>query len=416
MRIQTGKGTIPLMTLIAIWSISLVVNLPGLAITPILSNVKLVFPSASELEVQLITILPNLFIIPFVLLSGRLSESKSKVTLLAAGLVIYLASGILYFFAKSMTVLIIISCLLGIGSGIVIPIAAGFIADIFTGKYRMKQLGIKSGIANFALVIATFAVGLLSKDSWRMPFIVYLTPLIPLLFTPFLVGKDLSGKTVGASQSLGDDNKKAALKGAAGEATPTVHINWRQLSGIMILYGVITYAIGVITFYLPFLTDKYKINDAEIGTITSVFFIAIMIPGFFLPAVIRIFKSWTIPVALMFLCGGLFLGYLAHGVWLLGVSAAIMGFGYGTIQPVIYDKAVETAPGVKSTFALSLVLAMNYFAVTVAPFIVDFFKFILHAQGNLFPYLLNAIIIAGMLVVSIIFMKHFTFAVNKEYM
>ncbi|MEG1684936.1 MAG: MFS transporter, partial [Bacteroides sp.] len=68
--IQTGKGTIPLMTLIAIWSISLVVNLPGLAISPMLGELHNIFPSASELEVQLLTILPNLLIIPFVLISG----------------------------------------------------------------------------------------------------------------------------------------------------------------------------------------------------------------------------------------------------------------------------------------------------------------------------------------------------------
>lgn len=406
MKIQTGKGTIPLISLIAIWSISLVVNLPGLAITPILSNVRSVFPSASELEVQLLTILPNLFIIPFVLLSGKLSVSVKKVPLLAAGLGIYLLSGILYFFAKSMTELIVISCLLGIGSGMVIPIAAGFIADFFTGKYRMKQLGIKSGIANFALVIATFAVGLLAKDNWRMPFIVYMTPLIPLLLTPFLREHSLKNSAKVATEEKSVEKKSRMAKGS---------INWKQLSGIMILYGVITYAIGVINFYLPFLSEKYNISDTSIGAITSVFFIAIMMPGFFLPQIIKIFKRVTIPVSVLFLCAGLLIGYIARDAWLFGISAAIMGLGYGIIQPIIYDKAVETTSNEKSTFALSMVLATNYFAVTVAPFVVDFFKYILHAQGNLFPYLLNTIVTAVLLLVSIIFIKRFTFAVNKEY-
>lgn len=97
MRINTGKGSISLMTLIAIWSISLVVNLPGLAITPMLGNLDKIFPDTSELEIQLLTVLPNLFIIPFVLLSGKLSLSKSKISIVVVALVIYLASGILYF-------------------------------------------------------------------------------------------------------------------------------------------------------------------------------------------------------------------------------------------------------------------------------------------------------------------------------
>ncbi len=127
MRINTGKGTISLLTLAAIWSISLVVNLPGLAITPMLGNLDKIFPGTSELEIQLLTVLPNLFIIPFVLLSGKLSLSKSKISIVVVALVIYLASGILYFFARSMVALIVISCLLGVGCGLLIPLAAGLL-------------------------------------------------------------------------------------------------------------------------------------------------------------------------------------------------------------------------------------------------------------------------------------------------
>ena len=68
-------------------------------------------------------------------------------------LAIYLASGILYFFAKSMVDLIVISCLLGIGCGLLIPLAAGLLADTFVGKYRMRQLGIKSGLEYRSLLL-----------------------------------------------------------------------------------------------------------------------------------------------------------------------------------------------------------------------------------------------------------------------
>lgn len=39
-KIKTGQGNIPLISLIAIWSISLVVNLPGLAISPLLASLE----------------------------------------------------------------------------------------------------------------------------------------------------------------------------------------------------------------------------------------------------------------------------------------------------------------------------------------------------------------------------------------
>ncbi len=176
MRISTGKGTITLPALLAIWSISLVVNLPGLAVSPMLGNLDKIFPHVGDLEIQLLTVLPNLLIIPFVLFSGKLSESKDKVRIVVIGLAIYLAAGILYFFADSMPMLIAVSCLLGCGCGLVIPLAAGLIADIFSGKYRMQQLGIKSGISNMALVAATFVVGWLNHGNWHTPFLVYLPP------------------------------------------------------------------------------------------------------------------------------------------------------------------------------------------------------------------------------------------------
>ena len=395
MKIETGRGTISLGTLIAIWSISLVVNLPGLAITPILNNIEAVFPHSSELEVQLLTILPNLCIIPFVLLSGKLSVSKNKIGILSVALTIYLASGIAYFFAGSMTALIVISCLLGVGCGLVIPIAAGLIADYFTGKYRTKQLGIKSGIANLALVVATFTVGWMSKENWHLPFVVYLVPLIPLLLTPLL-----------------KDRHKSTIP-TADPPLPEGEIKWRPLTGAMLLYGVATYAIGIISYYLPFIAGQYHINDSQVGVITALFFIAVMVAGFILPSVIKCFKSITIQAAISMMFIGLLIGCKAYNEWIFGASSLLLGFGYGIIQPIAYEKAVESSTGRQTTLALALVLTMNYAALTVAPFIVDFFRWVFHTQDSLFPYLFNSAVIGVFLLFSLILRQNFTFNVKS---
>ena len=142
MRIQTGQGYISLLTLLAIWSISAITSLPGLAISPILGDLDKIFPHVSELEIQMLTSLPNLLIIPFVLLSGKLTQSKGKIPMLILGLGIFLLCGILYFFATSVNALIMISCFLGIGAGLSIPLSTGLIADVFSGQYRYQQLGL----------------------------------------------------------------------------------------------------------------------------------------------------------------------------------------------------------------------------------------------------------------------------------
>ena len=78
MKIKTGKGSVTLVVLLAIWSVSAIASLPGLAVSPILGDLNKVFPKVTDLEIQMLTSLPSLLIIPFVLLSGTLSEAALR--------------------------------------------------------------------------------------------------------------------------------------------------------------------------------------------------------------------------------------------------------------------------------------------------------------------------------------------------
>lgn len=442
MKINTGKGTIPLMTLIAIWSISLTVNLPGLAITPMMGNLDRIFPHTSELEIQLLTVLPNLFIIPFVLLSGKLSLSKNKISIVVTALAIYLASGIMYLFAKSMVALIIISCMLGMGCGLLIPLAAGLLADTFVGKYRMRQLGIKSGISNMALVVATYAVGWLNRGNWHLPFLVYLIPAIPLLLSVFLRGipkADLSPAPAVAAPHVVATAKAAAKAAVAGtaaraiKATPPsggISDNYGPIGkvrndfivsrtwSLIAVYFFVCYATVIVSYYAPFLMKSEGFGDSEVGSVTAIFFLAVFLPGFILPTVIRLFKQSTLIISTLVMAAGIILMVTSHRFGGLCIAAVLVGFGYGVFQPLIYDKATQivTTPG-KATLALAIVLAANYISISATPFIVDFFRDIFdpHHLSNDFPFVLNAILLAAFSVVVIIFRKAFVFRIDPSY-
>ena len=107
---------------------------------------------------------------------------------------------------------------------------------------------------------------------------------------------------------------------------------------------------------------------------------------------------------------------LAGDYRMLYVASTLMGFGYGVFQPVIYDKATYTVTdGRKSTLALAIVLSVNYIAVTVAPFVIDFFRHIFRTSSNHFPFVLNfaLTLLFGILVVAK--RNSFTFRINDEY-
>ena len=51
---------------------------------------------------------------------------------------------------------------------------------------------------------------------------------------------------------------------------------------------------------------------------------------------------------------------------------------------------LEDVPGVgKTTLALAFVMAMNYLAVLLCPFIVDFFQSLFHVRSQEFPFIFN---------------------------
>ena len=419
-RIPTGNGSITLPALLAIWSISLVVNLPGLAVSPMLGNLDKIFPHVGDLEIQLLTVLPNLLIIPFVLFSGKLSESKDKVRIVVIGLAIYLVAGILYFFAESMPMLIATSCLLGYGCGLVIPLAAGLIADTFSGKYRMQQLGIKSGISNMALVAATFAVGWLNHGNWHTPFLVYLIPIIPLALILFVRNVNPTASVKMNSIPAGADLTQTESMPEVGTPKPGEKICKGfivgRIMGLLGLYAFVTYTVSVISYYLPFLIQEDHLSSDITGTVTALFYLAVFLPGFILPYVIKLLGQRTSLLAAVSIAAGLLLMSMASEHIMLYVAAVLMGFGYGVFQPVIYDKATYTVTdGRKSTLSLAIVLSVNYIAVAMTPFVIDFFRDIIGTKSNHFPFILNFALTMLFAVVVVLRRKTFTFRMSNEF-
>lgn len=269
MRVQTGKGTIPWMTVLAVWSVSAVVSLPGLAISPILGDLNKVFPHATDLEIQMLTSLPSVLIIPFMLLAGRLSVTGNKFKLLVVGLTVFFLSGFACLFINQMWLLILVSCLTGIGAGIIIPLSTGYIVDYFTGDYRVRQLGYSSSINNLTLVLATVLASYLANVDWHLPFLVYTLPAIPLILSIFI------RRTPAAPEPVGSDELKHKK------------IDWPKLAAVMGFYFLATFLALAITFYISFLVDPHGNQNSFSGLLVSLFFLAIMLPGFFLSPIIR---------------------------------------------------------------------------------------------------------------------------------
>lgn len=389
MKINTGRGTIPLMTLIGIWSVSALTSLPGLAVSPILGQLSTIFPKATELDIQMLSSLPSLLIIPFVLLAGKLAEKHDFVRLLRTGLWMFAASGLLYLFSDKMWQLMAVSALLGIGAGLIIPLSTGLISRYFTGVRRVKQFGYSSAITNMTLVVATAVTGYMAEVNWHLPFVVYLLPLVSIVLT--LHFKDSHLDVRAPSVYVGTAGKVAS--GTSTINSPFIAGRWGihipHLLQLMGFYGLTTYIVLIVTFNLPFLMKAHHFSSGNSGLMISLFFLAIMTPGFLLGHIVKLFKEKTKFYSLLSIALGLALIWISPIEWLIMPGCILVGLGYGVIQPLIYDKTVDTAIASKATLALAFVMAMNYLAVLLCPFIVDFFQTVFHTSSQEFPFVFN---------------------------
>ena len=397
MKISTGKGTISLPVLLAIWSVSAVTSLPGLAVSPILGDLNTIFPSASDLEIQMLTSLPSLLIIPFVLLSGKLSVGRDKLRILVVGLVIFLLSGIACLFIRNITALILVSCILGIGAGMVIPLSTGLVVAYFTGEYRVRQLGYSSSINNLTLVLATALSGYLANIDWHLSFLVYTLPAVSLVLSPFL------------------HRQRSTPEPAASDQMRNKTIDRPKLVRLMALYFFITYAALTITFYAAFLVDGYHLPKTFSGVLISLFFLAIMAPGLILDRIIGIFKGYTNVAAIAMIGAGLFCFGIFRDRGMLVVGASLAGFGYGLMQPLIYDKTAIIAPPRAATLALAFVMAVNYLAIMLCPFLIDTFTRLTALHGDRVPFLLNGMLTAGLALLAFRRRDDFTLGLDASY-
>ena len=412
--INTGKLPLDPSAYIAILSLSLIVNLPGLAVTPMLDTLSHIFPKTSALEKQLLTMLPNLLIIPFVLMSGKLSTTNHKKILIVTALVIFAGSTLGYMLSTSMLALIIFSCTLGIGAGILVPFSTGLLSDTFAGKPLMKQMGLQSAISNLTLVLATFAVGWLARIGWHAPFMVYAVSLIPLALVNFIGRVPMSELDPTRADV---ENYVATPTDAPSDQCNKNGVDVRRMVMLFAAYFLLTFGTISISEYLPFLAQARQFNPSVTGSLTSIFFLRVFFCGISLTPVIRMLRNNTVIVCTSLCLIGMLVLAVSSNVQLAGTGIVIAGIGYGTLQPLFYNKATQCVnrPSL-TTKALSVILTANYTAIVVEPLITQgICRLFNKSVESTFPFVISVTACAIFLIFTFLARKTFIGTVSDTY-
>jgi MFS family permease len=190
-------------------------------------------PNAENL-VKLTLSFPALFIALTAIIAGKFIDKFGRLRLLNAALIIYAIAGSTGYWLENIYLILAGRALLGICVGITMTIATTLIADYYQGKSRQKFAGLQIAVMSLGGILFVTLGGVLADISWRVPFLLYLFPLLILPMTSLYLKEPKTLHVV--------KNKDASVK--------SPNVIWLVFVNVMIMW-ILFFIIPVqIPFYL----------------------------------------------------------------------------------------------------------------------------------------------------------------------
>ena len=365
-------------------------------IAPILSDIAAAFPQCSTTTIQFLMTFPSIFCLIFTMLSAFLSDKLPKKTLGVTGLSIICLTGVAAcLFHNSIVILYVWAAFLGIGIGMVAPLAPALVNECFTGKEKQTMLGWQNSANNIGSMIMTFASGFLAMLGWNFGYLVYLLGAFGIIFA--LLG--VPGK------SKADSNRISEEKQAVSAAN-------RGKFRLVILKEMIVTCLFLFIYSaapanLSMLVTERGLGDASFaGTVSTMFLLGGMITGLLFGVISSIMKNWTAMCGSLVLAVGAVIIAISQGTVSLIIGCLVAGASISMILPVCMGSASRLKG--YETLNSAMILSSSFVGVFLAPLITNIGAFISGSNSTMFRFFT----IAGIAVILSIITK--IFGLGKE--
>lgn len=333
------------------------------AVASILANIAAEFPEAAVTTVQYLMTFPNLMIVAVSVIAAGLAERISKRTLAATGLLLAAASGVLSFTVHgSIVILYVWAGMLGIGVGLVVPMANSLISDYFQENERDAMLGYQTGAANAGSMIMTYVGGILATIAWQFDYLVYLLAIPGLILTLMFVPKQ---NVVTKSQAA---TEKKKFKIEAHE----------------VLFCIVA-AVYMLMFYLGptnialYFSEKQIGNTMTAGTASSLLLLGGVLMGFFFGKLAEKIGKHTITLGFMALFIGYTLIYIKGQLVATYIGCVFVGMSNPLVMPQCMGSVVSEDKQ-RTTVMMSVVFAIANLGTFLAPAITTISRIVMHAE------------------------------------
>lgn len=329
----------------AILAIS-VVQMGTNAISPILADIASAFPQASSSSVQFLMTFPSLFVIVFSLLAASLTRRVPKKYIAAVGCGLFSLSGVLsWLFHGSLPLLFAWAACMGVGIGLVVPMATSLVSDCFEGPEQQTVMGWQSSAANVGAMLMTFLGGLLAAVHWSCNYLVYL-----IAVPGFVLALTCLPRTAGQV-------KQETSSGGAGFFT--LLRRFPVLAGCL-LAAAVTMLFNIVPTNLSMYVTEAGIGSAaQAGTATSLLLLSGTVGGLLYGTLAKKLGRYVMAFGFCMLAVGQLGCSVAPNMAVVYLGCLICGCSISSVMPCAMLEMAEHSDGNPAATAALAMSASN---------------------------------------------------------
>lgn len=368
---NTGEVKNGSMVLWAVLSLSMANALVGTGISPALGVIRQTFPEAPKILVQMIVSLPSLLVIavavPFAWLGRRFSVRK----LCGAGLLLFLAGGLLGGLAIDIYTLVLTRIVIGVGYGLMMPLSVGLLSYFFT---KEEQHRLNGGIviwSSVSSIICMVLAGYLAAISWRAVFLVYLFGIPCLL----LCLRHIPDVTV--SGPVKEEQKRG--RGMLGIIKKT----WVYAAGTFVVF--VGY-FAILNNCSSIILAEGLISGEKVGIIMSFQTVSSLITGLYIGKLKKLLGKHMSTFIWVCAIGGLLSLYVRGSLLMTVLGLILFGVALASAVGTFNAEACIACEREESLAAGSVIMFMRSLGQFSSPLVLGFMSGIGGVQNIRFPY------------------------------
>lgn len=362
----------------AILSVSTITILGSLAVAPALGGIKSAFPQMTDEQIQLILTITPLFIIPSCFLCRYFTDKIGMKKVLIVGIVLYLIGGVGTGLMPNYYMMLAGRAVLGIGCGLVTPLAQALISANFSGAKKERLTGYSASASYLMGIISSVTVGKLVGVHWRLAFTIYLVALITLV----LILKHLPDDS---SDRRNLNIKKEKLK-----------FNWKAFLVIvsMGLFNVAFYTFSVSISL--FMKQEGIGGTSSSGYVVAAFMLFGFLTGLVTDKLRNISRQYNFALACIMMGTGYTGLAVNSNIVLISAFAALIGGSYSIFYAGVFLKIGQLSrTKEENTSLVTIMTAGMFIGQSVSVYMLQSVEWISGHSGYRFRFAFLAAVLAA---------------------